>query len=218
MTSMLNPLPRSSRTGASPPADGQAAAAEIAALAASRICHDLVNPLGAVGNGVELLALGARTAGPEVALLLESLAATQARLGLFRLAYGPAGSGSIARRHLVDLLGALTRGGRLSVAWLIEGEVPRPMAKLALLLVQCAEAALPAGGRIAVAADGERWRLEAKGPRLRIEPAHWAALARPEAAEGLGPAEVQFLLAGHELRRQGRRLESDLGAAIRLTF
>lgn len=196
---------------------------ELAALVGSRICHDLVNPLGAIGNGLELLGIaaagvpgGAVGGGPEAALLAESLALARARLQLFRLAYGAAAEGQrAARAELCAALAAAQRGSRLAVDWAIAGDPPRPRAKLALLLVQCAETALPRGSRISVAADPGgppgRWRLDAAGPRLRIEPAHWAGLAGPESPAGIGPSEVQFPLAAMELRRQRCRLVADLG-------
>ena len=58
---------------------------ELAALIGSRICHDLVSPIGAIGNGVELLAM-AGAAGPEVRLIAESVAAANARIRFFRIA------------------------------------------------------------------------------------------------------------------------------------
>ncbi len=193
-------------------------AGTISTLLASRICHDLVNPLGAVGNGIELLTLGAKPPGPELAVILESLAAAHARLGFFRIAYGAPTGGALPPRQLVELLAAVTRGSRLTAAWEVAGDVARPAAKLAFLLFHCAEAALPLGGHIAIAAEGGRWRLQAEGRRLRVEPGHWAALSDPGLAAGFGPAEVQFPLAGMELRRQGRRLEAEIGDTIRLTF
>ncbi|HMS96693.1 MAG TPA: histidine phosphotransferase, partial [Tabrizicola sp.] len=59
---------------------------DLAALIASRICHDLISPLGAIGNGVELLAM--ERAGPELDLLSESVAHANARIRLFRISFG----------------------------------------------------------------------------------------------------------------------------------
>src|SRR5690606_27339952 len=70
-----------------------AGAAALAALLASRMCHDLVSPLGAIGNGLELLEMYGAAAGPEHALIADSVAAAGARLRLFRLAFGHAGDG-----------------------------------------------------------------------------------------------------------------------------
>src|SRR5690606_36320108 len=94
------------RDGAGVPGTGgrSAEAPDLGALVASRICHDLVNPLGAIGNGVELLALttgfgpaagpqgaslqGTAGGSPELALIAESTTHAAARARLFRLAFG----------------------------------------------------------------------------------------------------------------------------------
>jgi len=192
--------------------------ADLAALVGSRICHDLVNPLGAIGNGLELLGLaGGAGAGREAALMAESVALARARLVLFRLAFGAAAEGQrTARAELVDALAAATRGSRLAIDWAVAGDPPRARAKLALLLVQCAETALPRGGRIRIAAAAPdrpegRWTLHAEGPRLRILAPRWEALAEPAAPPDITPAEVQFPLAALELRRQRRPLAAELG-------
>lgn len=56
--------------------------ADLAGLVGSRLCHDLVSPLGAIGNGIELLSLSpgmaAVTASPEMALINDALAAARA--------------------------------------------------------------------------------------------------------------------------------------------
>lgn len=188
--------------------------AGLAALVAARICHDLVNPLGAVGNGLELLALaapGGRAAGPEMALAGESLAAARARLRFFRIAYGAPGEGAgPPPGEIAALLADLTRGGRLAIDWAVEGAVARDELRLAFLLLQCAESAMAWGGRLSVTRGAEGFRIRGEARRLRIEPAHWEALSDPDRAEGLGPAEVQFLLAALELRARGRRLVAEL--------
>jgi histidine phosphotransferase ChpT len=204
-----------------PPPDGPAPE-RLAALVAARMCHDLANPLGAIGNGLELLGVSGPRQGPEMTLIGESLAAARVRLQLFRLAFGPPSGGApLARRDLLAMFEVLTRGTRLAIDWrLPDPEIDRGTAKLAVLMIQCAESALPFGGTIAVErrADGGLALTAASARRLAVEPAHWAALADPAAGAGLGPGEVQFLLAGHELRRQGRRFEAEIDDTIRLSF
>jgi histidine phosphotransferase ChpT len=65
---------------------------DLTALVGSRICHDLVSPLGAIGNGVELLGLTGIAPSPEMALIVESVENANARLRFFRIAYGAAGT------------------------------------------------------------------------------------------------------------------------------
>ncbi|QYZ68345.1 histidine phosphotransferase family protein [Neotabrizicola shimadae] len=192
---------------------------DLAALLGSRICHDLISPIGAIGNGVELLSLQGSD-GPEVALISESVAHASARIRFFRLAYGASsGDQRVPRGEVTAILADLGRRGRLAVDWTSATDLARRDVKLILLLIQCLETVLPAGGRITVAQDGAKWRIEAAGPRLKIDPALWAVLVDPAAGPEVGASEVQFLLAAEELRRMQRRLTTDLGPAqVRLSF
>jgi len=63
---------------------------DLSALVASRLRHDLGNPLGAVSNGVELLQMSGMANSPEMALIADALRDTEARLRFFRIAYGAA--------------------------------------------------------------------------------------------------------------------------------
>ena len=60
----------------------------ITALVTARMCHDLASPIGAVGNGVELVELAGKTLGQEGELVKASVSAAAAKLKLFRIAYG----------------------------------------------------------------------------------------------------------------------------------
>ena len=91
---------------------------DLAALIASRICHDLISPIGAIGNGVELLAMEPGAVRPEMALISESVANANARIRFFRISFGAAsGDQRIARSEVMSVLTDLTRGGRVSYAW-----------------------------------------------------------------------------------------------------
>ena len=108
---------------------------DLMSLLGSRICHDLISPLGAIGNGVELLAMSGTAAGPEMALISESVENANARIRFFRVAYGAAAEGqSLSRGEIVEILAGLGRSGRTTIQWQVEGPVPRRAAKLAFLL------------------------------------------------------------------------------------
>lgn len=187
---------------------------DLAALLGSRICHDLISPIGAIGNGVELLGLQGAGSGPEMELIAQSVAQASARIRFFRLAYGAGGEGQrVARAEVLAILAELGRGSRLAVDWSSASDLARREVKPAFLLVQCLETALAGGGRIEVTQAEGRWSLLARGPRLRTDPAVWDVLVDPAAGAGLGASEVQFLLAAEELRRSRRRLTTDLGTA-----
>lgn len=181
---------------------------DLTALLGSRICHDLISPLGAIGNGVELLMMSSDTTGPEIALISESVSNATARIRFFRIAYGMAPPGqTVSRGEVRSILDDMTRGGRLNIDWRIPGDPPRPETKLAFLALQCLETALPFGGRITVTADDGGWRIEAQAEKMKIDDALWVRLdgAAPEAAQ-IAPAHVQFALLPEEATRLGRRL------------
>ncbi|MGL5011030.1 MAG: histidine phosphotransferase family protein [Paracoccaceae bacterium] len=180
---------------------------DMTALIASRICHDLISPIGAIGNGVELLMMDSSARSPEVALIAESVASANARIRFFRVAFGAAGADQrIARSEVQDILNETTRGGRTQIGWTSHTEIARDSAKLAFLLLMCAESAMPYGGRIRIVGEGTRWLLEAEAPKLKVDPDLWEVLSNPHAASTIGPAQVHFALVPEELTRQGRTL------------
>lgn len=193
---------------------------DLAALIASRICHDLISPIGAIGNGVELLAMDAGAQRPEMALISESVANANARIRYFRISFGAAtGDQRIARSEVMSVLTDLTRGGRVSYAWTSVADLPRREVRLAFLLLQCVETALAYGGKVAVTRDDSSWSILAEATRLRIDPALWEVLTEPRAPAEIGAAQVHFALVPEELSRQGRRLVTEIGeTTIRLTF
>lgn len=179
---------------------------DLTALLGSRICHDLISPLGAIGNGVELLMMSGAAHGPEIALISESVTNASARIRFFRIAYGLAASGQpVARTEIRAILDDMTRGGRLGIDWQVAGDPPRPEVKLAFLALQCIETALPHGGRVTVT-NVAGWQIEARAERLKITPDLWGRLEGAETGAAIAAAHVQFVLLPEEIRRAGRRL------------
>jgi histidine phosphotransferase ChpT len=178
---------------------------DFAALIGSRICHDLISPLGAIGNGVELLAMTSAGDSPEVALITESVANANARIRFFRLAFGAAGAGGfVPPAEVGAILADMTRGGRLGIDWQIEGDLPRPKVKLAFLALQCLETALPWGGEVTFRAMGDHWQAGARAARLQVDAALWANLGAARPDPGITPAQLQFALLPVEAAAQGR--------------
>lgn len=178
---------------------------DLTALIGSRICHDLISPLGAIGNGVELLMMSPGQAGPELTLIAESVTNANARIRFFRIAFGAAALGqSVAQNEVRAILDDMTRGGRLKVDWAMPGNVTRQDVKLVFLLIQCLEVALPYGGKVRIAPlpDASGWTVEAEAPRMKVDPALWSRLTRQDAGVDLDPAQVQFALAAAELRQR----------------
>lgn len=168
----------------------------LADLVASRLCHDLVNPLGAIGNGVELLEMTGKVDGPEVDLIRDAVRAAQARIRLFRLAFGGAGPSQITSlREARTVVEGYFHQSRIVPTWAAEGDRPRMETKLAMLMLMCAETALPMGGTVRIGPDGgSNWQMEATGPRLLVKDHLWCILRFGTPADGhaLRPAEAHF--------------------------
>jgi histidine phosphotransferase ChpT len=133
-------------------------ALDLAALLASRICHDLISPVGAVINGLEVLDEDEDGEMREVALDLirKSARTASARLQFARLAFGFAGSAG-ASVDLADaerVAKAYVGGDRAQLDWMIPaGYAPKDRVKLALTLVALSQQAIPRGGHIVVRSD-----------------------------------------------------------------
>lgn len=202
------------------------AADQLAALVGSRLCHDLVSPLGAIGNGVELLQMSPEFPGlaqsPELRLIAESVQAAQLRIQAFRMAFGQAPRDQrISRAELDRLAATFSAQGRIEVRLEAEGDFARPEIRLVMLALMCLETAMPWGGRILAVHTAPGWRLVAESERMKPDAALWAWLDanRPAAARAPGPAEIHFALLAEAAPAAGRRLQWELdesGAEIRL--
>jgi histidine phosphotransferase ChpT len=180
---------------------------DLTALIGSRICHDLISPIGAIGNGVELLLMDGGAQSPEIALIAESVANANARIRFFRVAFGAAGPDQrMARTEVQDILTETTRGGRMQIGWTSPSDIARDGVKLAFLMIMCVETALPYGGRVRVMAEDGHWLIEAEAPKLKIDPDLWEVLSNPAAPLQVGAAQVHFALVPEEMARQRRTL------------
>src|ERR1700712_982813 len=98
---------------------------EFSALLVSRVCHDLVGPLGAVVNGMEVLEDERDPAMRNAAIKLVTMSADQAlaRIQLLRIAFGAAGSAvaDLALGDIALLFTGLLDGGKITLQW----NVPR---------------------------------------------------------------------------------------------
>jgi histidine phosphotransferase ChpT len=190
---------------------------DLAALIGSRLCHDLISPLGAIANGVELLTLDGKGHGPEVALIAESVASANARIRFFRIAYGSFSTGqNLARSELAQTVSDWCAHGRLKVVWRAPGDHPRSEAKLVFLALQCLETATPRGGEISVEHDGAGWECVVAAPVIKRDPDSWQMLVDPAHRPRLSAAQVQFGLLQQALQHQRRRVtvQQDDGAMV----
>lgn len=165
---------------------------DLAALLCSRLCHDLLSPVGAMNNGLELLA---DEHDPEMRkrcmdLLAESAKSAADKLKFFRLAFGAAGGFGAEvdpgeARAVIEPL--VTGDGRTTLEWLVPaGLMPKRAVKILLNLVLIAKDALVRGGSVHVGAECREGEQEivirAVGPRIIMDQAVHDALTGKLAA------------------------------------
>ncbi len=166
----------------------------LAALVGSRICHDLISPVGAIHNGLELIAMSGPIATPELCLISDSVDNASARIKFFRVAFGVA---SAEQMIGAPEIGTVIRGiygeGRHKADWQGKGDVPRAEVQAIYLAMLCLETTLPQGGLITVTGQAGGWTLTATGTRIALDPGARAALDG-DMPSGLRPAHVQYAL------------------------
>jgi histidine phosphotransferase ChpT len=153
---------------------------EFASLLCSRLCHDLLSPVGALNNGIELLA---DEHDPEMRarcleLLGESARASANKLKFFRLAFGAAGGFADevdTREARVAVEGLFGADGRIQIGWMVdEATMSKSALKVLLNLVLLAGDALVRGGRLDVGAERHESGLDvvirAEGSRIVLDP------------------------------------------------
>jgi len=151
-------------------------ALDLAALLCSRVCHDLISPVGAIVNGLEVLEedKDEETKTFALDLIKKSAAQASAKLQFCRLAFGAAGSAG-AQIELGDAEKAargLIEDGKTTIAWNLPRElVPKNRAKLLLNMLMVAGGAIPRGGTLTVDPLGAGYRITAAGLNARVTPA-----------------------------------------------
>lgn len=198
---------------------GSMNAVELASLLCSRLCHDLLSPVGALNNGIELLA---DEQDPDMRercleLLAESARASANKLKFFRLAFGAGGGFGDqidtreARTALEGLYGA---DKRIELGWMVaDDKLPKGAIKLLLNLAMIAGDALVRGGRLDVGAEQLNGTLElvirGEGPRILLDPK-----LRETMAKGHSDGEVEPRAAGAWL---AHALAAEAGGTIQLS-
>jgi Uncharacterized protein conserved in bacteria len=185
---------------------------DLAALLCSRVCHDVISPVGAIVNGLEVLEDDNDASMREFALELIEKSAKQAsaRLQFARLAFGAAGSAGAA----IDLGDAeqvargLFQDDKISFAWSAPRLLfPKNRVKLLLNLIMIAINAIPRGGSISASVSGDpetcEFIIRSKGMNARI-PVHAEALLAGESETGTVDAHgIQIYYAGMVARASG---------------
>ena len=153
---------------------------DLASLLCSRLCHDLMSPVGALNNGIELLA---DETDPDMRekcleLLADSARASANKLKFFRLAFGSAGGfGEEIDTHEAEaaLGGLFGPERRIELGWVVsDNKLPKDAVKLLLNLAMIAGDALVRGGQLDVGAETRDGQIElvirAEGQRILLDP------------------------------------------------
>lgn len=184
---------------------------DISALLCSRICHDLISPVGAIGNGVELLNEIQPDAGDELQLIGQSAATASATLQFYRLAFGAAGAGEpYALAKAQKTIAVMFAHERAKLDWPPQaGDITRAAARLLCNLMLIANSALPRGGTVTVKTSlgpGLNAEILAEGPVIKFsaEAKQWL---QGGVTDGSPSAhDVHFLTAHRSLAFSGATL------------
>jgi len=177
---------------------------ELAALLSSRLCHDLVGPIGAVHNGLEILADETDAEMRRRAIELTGQSATEAarRLQFYRLAFGSArrDGASLGLDKARDAARGLFEAGKITLDWpdaYLGSELTNDQAvvKLLLNMIVVGAEALARGGTLSVSLSREDSRLRllvvASGPGANLSEETRMLLAGSEDPDAVNARSVQ---------------------------
>ncbi|MEO1702579.1 MAG: histidine phosphotransferase family protein [Pseudomonadota bacterium] len=174
------------------------APAELGALLCSRVCHDIISPVGAINNGLELLA---ECEGDEGAmdLITTSAANASSRLQFCRIAYGASGSATadIDTGDAQQVTEAYMASEKPEFKWTgTPALMPKNRVKLFMNLILIANASIPRGGSldatIADNAGATQFTLKSAGRLMRVPQKFQDFMDGRFGEEGVDAHSVQF--------------------------
>jgi histidine phosphotransferase ChpT len=201
--------------------------AAVLELLASRICHDLISPVGAVNNGVEFLQETGLEAGAEaIDLIAYSAHQAAAKLQAFRLAYGAGGRDpNIKPEDVHKTFGELIgKEGRVHQNWdahqpFSYAEIPLGFCKVLMGTLMLAIEALPRGGTITVAPGGpDQTAVIAEGQDAAARPHTAEALDRTLATSELDPRLVHAYALSAIAAQYGFAIKAEAGEPGKAKF
>jgi histidine phosphotransferase ChpT len=177
---------------------------DLAALLCSRVCHDVISPVGAIANGLEVLESekDPDMRGFAMDLIKKSATSASARLQFCRLAFGAAGSAgaSIDTGDAESVARGLIADEKTRLEWnAVRALLPKNKVKLILNLVLIAGQAIPRGGTVAVTIDGNgndmTFTVTATGTNAKLQ-SHTPRLLAGEPENGVDAHGIQAYYAG----------------------
>lgn len=193
-------------------------------LLSSKLCHDLISPVSAINNGVELIEdIGGSVVDEAMKLIGDSAVQASRRLKLFRVAYGRAGSeDGLATRDARQIVEQYMMGGRVALVWpaplfTMWDTVPRGFFKVMLNLAVMAEEVLAYGGTLSLSDISDTTRsgcqLLIEGRGAQLTPHIRAALAGDISVEELTPRSIQAYITGKFVRHFGMDMDFSYSAS-----
>ena len=180
-------------------------ALDLAALLCSRVCHDLISPVGAIVNGLEVLeeAKDEETKTFALDLIKKSANTASAKLQFCRIAFGAAGSAGaqIDTGDAEKISRGFLEDDKTKIAWnLPRLYMAKNRVKLVLNMLLIASQTIPRGGKLTVDPIGEGdavgIKVTATGTNAKFLPAVPALLAAESGAEPLDAHHIQPFYAG----------------------
>jgi len=167
-------------------------ASDLGALLCSKVCHDIISPVGAITNGLELMEEDIDGSMRDMAMDLVQRSATQAsaKLKFARIAFGAAGSAGaeIDTGDAEEVAQGYVASEKPDLEWTITRQLlPKNQVKLMLNLVMLSLGCVPQGGKIVISRDDEAdkssYKLVCSGTKARV-PEEAAAIARGDYEDG----------------------------------
>jgi histidine phosphotransferase ChpT len=196
-------------------------------LLSSKLCHDLVSPVSAINNGVELIEdIGGDVVEEAMKLIGDSAAHASRRLKLFRMAYGRAGSeDALSIRDVKQVAEQYMASGKVTLNW-GDGQPSEAVAvqqgylKVVLNMIILAEEVLPYGGAVTLRTTSQGalpgCRFEIVGRGAQLTPALQAALDGSVNTEELTPRSIQSYITGKFAAHFNLKLSHDQSIPDRL--
>lgn len=147
---------------------------DLAALLCSRVCHDIISPVGAIANGLELMDdpdTDAAMKATALDMVRNSAKTATAKLKFCRIAFGASGSAGahIDLGEAGETARAFVGDEKIKLDWQAPRENrPKAEVKLLLNMLLLGMAGIPRGGLVTVSVDGRSFRVSAKGERAKV--------------------------------------------------
>ena len=191
-------------------------------LLCARLCHDLISPVSAISNGVELITeMGESVSSEAMALIGGSAGEASRKLQFFRMAFGSARASSGQAATLADARAGfleLPVGERIGLAWMqspeLARDVPREATKMVLNLALTGVDCLAGSGRLEIVTQDTpqavRLDLVASGDRAKLPVEIAAALSDQVTIGDLSPKTVTAYYGSYLARRAAASLATDV--------